>query len=258
MRRRAAWTGIFLLLAVGCGPNAVEEGADFVPAATPDKGQQAQALAEVLRAIEAHGGQAGFSQLQRCRLKSEITIFGDGGSRKLIWEDVFEAPDALRRRVLDAESGELLRESLLTPAGHWGREPGADVSELPPVSVESMLPAGVGMLRMLRRAEQRDAQLATSGNGAVSILLPDEPEYTLSLDPQTHLLIHARQADRAGALTANSSALDIELGDARDWGTLKVPSKAIASREGRKLFELNVLEFEPLDKIESGTFRGLE
>src|SRR5689334_20066166 len=127
MRRWAAWTGSFVLLVVGCGPKAIEEGADFVPPAMPDKGNQVQALTQVLRGIEAHGGQAGFSQLQRCRLKSAITVFGDGGSRKLIWEDVFEAPDALRRRVLDEKTGELLRESLLTPAGHWGREPGGEV-----------------------------------------------------------------------------------------------------------------------------------
>ena len=125
-------------------------------------------------------------------------------------------------------------------------------------SVESMLPAGVGMLRMLRRAQQPDAQLATaSGGAAVSILLPDEPEYTLSFDPQSHLLTRARQADRAATM-ANASALDLELGDVRDWGALKVPGKATASRDGRKLFELNLLEFEPLERIESGTFRGLQ
>ncbi len=258
MRRWAAWTGVFVLCVAGCGPKVAEEGADFSPAPAPDKGQQTQALAQVLRAIEAHGGQTGFGQLQRCRLKSEITVFGDGGSRKLIWEDVFEAPDALRRRVLDAESSELLRESLLTPAGHLGREPGGEVTELPPVSVESMLPTGVGMLRMLRRAQQPEAQLAAPGGSAVSILLPDEPEYTLSFDPQSHLLSRARQSDRANAAATNSSALEIELGEVRDWGSLKIPGKATASRGGKKLFELNLLEFEPLERIESGTFRGLE
>lgn len=266
-RVRSLWIVAAALLAGGCGSSASDAPPVVESAAPQSPREKAQALAQVLSAFEAHGGQAGFDQLQRCRLKSEITVYGDGGSRRLIWEDLFEAPSSLRRRVLDAESGELLRESLLTDRAHWGREPGGPVTELPLVSVDALLPPGVGALRLVRRAQhpQTDLLLEPASAGtpaAVRVVLPDEPEAVLSFAPESHLLTRARQIDRPrqtpDSELARPTSLEIELGNLREWGALKIPTQATARRDGQKLFELTLLEFEPLERTEAGTFRGLE
>jgi hypothetical protein len=263
MRATSRWIVFLALLAAGCGERDAGPSA-LPPSAAPSAADKAQALAQVLAAYDAHGGVAGFGQLQRCRLKSEITVFGQGGPRRLLWEDVFEAPGSLRRRVLDAESGELLRESLLTDAGHWGREPDGTVDELPPAAAEALLPAGVGMLRVLRQAQLPGAELRTApaaGNTAVSVLLPGEPETTFVFDPQTRLIERVRQSDRSPQVPEGASdpdALELELGEVREWAGLQIPAKATARRNGRKLFELTLLEYEPLARVEAGVFEGLE
>jgi hypothetical protein len=228
--------------------------------------EQAQALSAVLAAFDAHGGIEGLSRLRRCKLKSRVTVFtGTAGPRSVIWEDVFEEPGNLRRRVLDEASGELLRESVLTGDEHWGREPGGQARELPPASVEALLPAGVGMLRLLRRGQQADAEIDPAPQDRDSTLegalvaLPGEPDTALYFDRQTHLLRRVRQADRGTTRAGDGQfALEIELAQPRDFGGLLVPVKATASRDGKQLYEATLLELEPLERVDPGTFDPLD
>jgi hypothetical protein len=264
-KMRAGFRGILFLMlfATGCGGGRDADLPAVPPSAPVSATDKAQALAQVLAAYDAHGGVAGFGQLQRCRLKSEIIVFGEAGPRRFVWEDVFEAPGTLRRRVLAPETGELLRESLLTDAGHWGREPGGEVSELPPASAESLLPAGVGMLRVLRQAQLPGAELRpapTIGPTAVSVLLPGEPDTTFDFDPQSRLIERVWRSDGAGsnANAPDPQALELELSEIREWAGLKIPTKVTARRNGRELFELTLLEYEPLERVEAGVFRALE
>lgn len=219
-------------------------------------------------AITALGGDAARDQLRKGRIRFESQLpkyRSQLGAETLVTEDVFEAPDKLRRVVTVKESGEHVMTSVVNGETIWTKNPGRDLIEQPAPTPDVARPAIISTLERLSNLLQSGVQMSAAVarfDGVDTICLTvsgtDGPKEATFFDLKTHLVLGSIKSilvppgvpveERRLQETVTYSRAYKRFGDAM------LPTEFVAMQEGEVLLTTRLLEFDPLTGVDPALF----
>lgn len=216
----------------------------------------------VTRAIQAHGGEARLAKTTRGRVQAKVDgFFGQGGSVKATWEEVFDLPERYRRTLDGTNAGIPFHQEFgVNGKRGWMRQGQGAPQEFP---VAEPLPLGDhwhAVLAQLLLLCDKDARLTYLGEErqgdrtllGVRVVSP-QTQASVYFDKSTGLLARARRPlpnMTPGRETVGETIYD----DYRDIGGVKYPMHMKATNRDTYSLNIVVSAIEFLDKIDDRSF----
>lgn len=215
----------------------------------------------VKAAVTAAGGADALAKYPAGRVTGKGTLFFPAANREFTFEHAYHTPGRLRSRVTSEADGgpiELLhvvsgatakqringRAVPLTDAGVRDLQLAVllnEVSQLTPLTADR---------KFVLRA---DRQLRGPDASGLVVLVRGYPDLRLAFDRSTgHLTRVAHRS--ADPETGKEGDLETTFSDFKDVAGLVRPARSVVTRDGRKVAELVVEKFTPLERIDPDAF----
>jgi hypothetical protein len=215
-----------------------------------DEGANARALVD--KAVQAVGGEVKLARAQRFSQKAAGKFHGPAGPVNFTGEWIVSLPDQVRVTTdSEAEGVKFRAVKVLAGDKAWLRVNGS-VEELDKDAIaserEQLYAAYVATLVPLLK--EKDFVLAPL-SGGVKVTRADRPDVSLYFDPEKGWLVRVEFAVKQRNAR---SRMEVVYDDYHDVDGLQRPRRTTIRRDGKVLVESEILEFKPLDKVDSTQF----
>jgi hypothetical protein len=207
----------------------------------------------LLKAIQAHGGEANLARLRVGQIKG-TGIKGGIYPLPIAWEESFELPIRLRRVVRPAGAGTRTYLYRDNKCWVWDDNEEAQVTDAEPNVGESMTSFFEQLLDIhkekvpLRRVE--DAEVAGRAVVGFEVNATDDHRQFF-FDKETGLLLKLRRHSGSGD---DVSEQEVICSGYRDWDGVPLPKRIVINRDGRMAFELTLTVVKLLDHVPDSVF----
>jgi hypothetical protein len=229
---------------------------------TPVRGDEAQAMAILDKAIKALGGQEKLSKAQAATWKAKGKITLEGTDNEVSTQATVQGLDHFHS-VYEGEFGgsKVQGESVVSGEKGWRRF-GGQIIEMDPGQVKdekrtiSLMVISTTLLPLQKKdfkvETASDETIAGKPAAAIKVTGPDGNDFMLYFDKERGLPV--RLVAKVAGWMGEEYTQETTLSDYKDFGGIQKATRLNIKRNGEDFVESQITEFNVLDKVPADTF----